>query len=175
VARVQKIETGNASPEIQKIFERIESSGNRVINIFKVVGNSPKIGRDFLRLGTAILQKGILDPSLRELAILRVGDLAKANYEFTQHVPIGLKAGLSQQQIDEISNWKTSSLFNDKECAVLCYTDEIAVDIRVSDDTFSQLKSFFNDQEIVELTITIGYYGMVSRLLEALQVELEDA
>ena len=139
-----------------------------------MVGNSPKIGRDFLRLGTAILRKGILNPALRELAILRVGNLAQASYEWTQHVPIGLDAGLSQDQIDNINKWKDSSLFNDKERAVLRYTDEIVNNIRVTDETFSQIKNFFNDQEIVELTIAIGYYGMVSRLLEALQVELEN-
>ncbi|MCJ7774685.1 MAG: carboxymuconolactone decarboxylase family protein [Desulfobacterales bacterium] len=173
MARVQMVEKETALPDIKKIFEKIESAGDRVLNIFKVVGNSPKIGRDFLRLGTAILVKGSLDPALRELAILRVGNLAQANYEWTQHVPIGLETGLSQQQIDEISNWEKSGLFNDKERAVLRYTDEIAINIRVSDETFSILKNAFNDQEIVELTITIGYYGMVSRLLEALQVELE--
>lgn len=173
MARVQMVEKETALPDIQKIFEKIENAGDRVLNIFKVVGNSPKIGRDFLRLGTAILAKGSLDPALRELAILRVGNLAQANYEWTQHVPIGLEAGLSQKQIDEISNWEKSSIFNEKERTVLRYTDEIAVNIRVSDDTFSILKNAFNDQEIVELTITIGYYGMVSRLLEALQVELE--
>ena len=37
-----------------------------------------------------------------------------------------------------------------------------------------RLRDIAESQEIVELTITIGYYGMVSRLLEALQVELED-
>jgi len=174
MARVQKMETKNASPEIKQIFERIESSGNPVLNIFKVAGNSPKIGRDFLRLGTAILRKGVLDPALRELAILRVGNLARATYEWTQHVPIGLETGLSQQQIDAINHWNASSLFSDKEQAILQYTDEIAENIRVSDETFSKLKNAFNDQEIVELTITIGYYGMVSRMLEALEVELED-
>lgn len=173
MARVQMVEKETALPDIQKIFEKIENAGDRVLNIFKVVGNSPKIGRDFLRLGTAILVKGRLDPALRELAILRVGNLAQANYEWTQHVPIGLEAGLSQKQIDEISNWEKSPLFNDKERIVLRYTDEITVNIRVSDDAFLILKNAFNDQEIVELTITIGYYGMVCRLLEALQVELE--
>jgi alkylhydroperoxidase family enzyme len=174
MARVQMVEKENAQPDIQKLFEKIENSGGRVINIQKVVGNSPKIGRDFLRLGTAILIKGKLSPALRELAILRVGHINDANYEWTQHVPIGLQAGLSQQQIDDIGTWEKSDLFNDKERAVLGYTDEVAVNIRVSDDTFSSLKDAFNDEEIVELTVAIGYYGMVCRILEALEIELED-
>jgi len=174
MARVQKVEKETAQPDIQKLFEKMEKGGGRVINVQKVVGNSPKIGRDFLRLGNAILFKGKLSPALRELAILRVGNLAQANYEWTQHVPIGLLAGLSQQQIDDIGIWEKSNLFNDKERAVLQYTDEVAVNIRVSDDTFSLVKDAFNEEEIVELTVTIGYYGMVCRILEALQVELED-
>jgi len=174
MARVPLVNKETASPEIFQIFERIENSGGRVLNIFKVVGNSPKIGRDFLRLGTAILQKGKIPPALRELAILRVGNLARANYEWTQHVPIGLQAGLSQAQIDAIPGWENSDQFDDTEQAVLRYTDEVAVNIKVSDETFAQLKKAFSDQQIVELTITIGYYGMVSRFLEALQVELEN-
>lgn len=173
MARVPMVNKENASPEIFEIFDRMESGGGRVLNIFRVIGNSPKIGRDFLRLGTAILRKGTLQPALRELAILRVGNLAQANYEWTQHVPIGLQAGLSQEQIDAIPNWENSDMFNDTERTVLRYTDEVAVNIRVSDDTFVQLKKTFSHQQIVELTITIGYYGMVSRFLEALQVELE--
>jgi len=174
MARVQKVEKKTARPEIQNLFEKMEKGGGRIINIQKVVANAPKIGRDFLRLGNAILMKGKLSPALRELAILRVGDLSQANYELTQHVPIGLAAGLSQKQIDDIGNWENSNLFSDKERAVLRYTDEVTVNIRVSDHTFSLIKEFFDEEEIVELTVTIGYYGMVCRILEALQVELEE-
>ena len=53
------------------------------------------------------------------------------------------------------------------------YTDEVAQDVRASDDTFSRIKKLFSEKEIVELTVTIGYYGMVSRVLETLDIELE--
>ena len=43
----------------------------------------------------------------------------------------------------------------------------------VTDQTFNRLKNFFNEQTIVELTITIGYYGMLARLLVPLQVEVD--
>ena len=56
---------------------------------------------------------------------------------------------------------------------MLQYTDEVAENIRVADETFAKVNAFLSDQEIVELTATIGYYGMVSRILESLQIELE--
>ena len=64
-------------------------------------------------------------------------------------------------------------LFNDQERAVLQYTDEVAENIRVADESFAKVNAFLSDQEIVELTATIGYDGMVSRILESLQIELE--
>jgi len=57
---------------------------------------------------------------------------------------------------------------------VLAYTDEVERDIRVRDETFDRLRSFLSEHAIVELTVVIGYYGMVSRFLIALDVELEE-
>jgi len=67
----------------------------------------------------------------------------------------------------------TSAEFNNQERAVLQYTDEVAQKVKVIDQTFNALKNFFSEQTIVELTMTIGYYEMVARLLVPLQVELD--
>lgn len=56
---------------------------------------------------------------------------------------------------------------------MLRYTDEVTKNIRVKDDTFAAVRSFLSEEGIVELTTAIGYYGMVCRILEALQIELE--
>jgi len=173
MARVAILEKKQTSPEFQELFQKMEERGGKVLNLFKVMANSPEVGRAFLKLGNAILMKSSLDRPLRELAILRVGDLAKAGYEFTQHVPIARRVGVTAEQIEALPQWKQSSHFNDQERAVLQFTDEMAEQIRVTDETFARVKAFLSDQEIVELTTTIGYYGMVSRILETLQVELE--
>ncbi|MDP3880444.1 MAG: hypothetical protein Q8Q07_09115, partial [Dehalococcoidales bacterium] len=85
----------------------------------------------------------------------------------------GLQCGISQQQIDEISNWSASKLFTEEERAVLAYTDEVTRDIKVKNETFARLRSLFSEHTIVELTALIGYYCMVCRILVALDVELE--
>jgi alkylhydroperoxidase family enzyme len=54
--------------------------------------------------------------------------------------------------------------------AVLRYTDEMTRIIAVSEATFKDLKLYFSDKEIVELTLTIGAYNCVSRFLVALDV-----
>jgi 4-carboxymuconolactone decarboxylase len=173
MARVRLLEKDQADPMVKDMFEKIEGRGDEVINLMKALAHSPKICRDLNRMGITLLLKGELSPKLRELAILRVGSLAKANYEWTKHVPIALMLGAKQEQIDALPEWVSSDEFDEKERAVLQYTDEVAQNVRACDETFSGIRDFLGEREIVELTVTIGYYGMVCRTLEALQIELE--
>jgi 4-carboxymuconolactone decarboxylase len=173
MARVSYVEKGQADPVIKEVFQRMEDQKLPVLNLFKVMGHCPHIGRNFIRLGNAILKNDDLSPKLRELAILRVGSLTGSTYEFTKHVPIGKWAGLSQEQIESIADWTASDKFDEQERAVLTYTDEVASEVKVKDATFNKLKTFLDEKGIVKLTATIGYYGMVSRMLVALHVDLE--
>jgi alkylhydroperoxidase family enzyme len=173
MARVKLVEKEQADPLIKEMFQKLEDGKFPIINLYKAVANSPKVGRNFIRLGNTVLNPEILDPKLRELAILRVGNLLRSEYEFTKHVVIGKGTGITMEQINDLSNWKSSQKFTEIERAVLQYTDEMTLNVRVDDSTFANLKRFFEDPAIVKLTATIGYYGMVSRILVALQVELE--
>jgi 4-carboxymuconolactone decarboxylase len=174
MARISFIERGQGHPMVEDLYQKIEGRGQRVINLFKVLGHCPYIGLNWQRLGNSLLTGEELPPRLREVAILRVGSLTGSEYEFTQHIRRGLSAGLTQEQITAIHDWHNSSLFDGQERAVLAYTDEVERDIKVKEETFIGLQSFLSEHAIVELTVVIGYYGMVSRFLIALDVELED-
>ena len=173
MARVSILSIEKTAPELREMFQKMLDNGGRVLNLYKTLAHSPRVARYFMRMGNAILYKGSVPPNLRELAILRVGNICQATYEFTQHVPIALRTGVKQEQIDALPDWEKSGKFSEQEKVVLRYTDEMTQNIRVKDDTFASIRSFFSEEGIVELTATIGYYGMVSRILEALQVELD--
>jgi alkylhydroperoxidase family enzyme len=48
-------------------------------------------------------------------------------------------------------------------------------EIHVPEPVFDALRAHFNNREIVELTATVGGYNLVSRFLEALAVDPEQA
>ncbi len=176
MARVPLVEKEQASDKIREVYQKVEDNGARVINLFKALANSPtNILLNVIRLGHSIIGQTGLPPKLRELAILRVARLSGSEYEWQQHVALALEVGAKQEQIDAISDWQNSSQFNDEERAVLQYTDEVAGKVSVSDQTFQALKKFLSDQTIVELTVTIGYYGMLARVLVPLQVEVDES
>jgi len=175
MARVRLIEKEQAPPEVREIFQKIEDNGAKILNLYKVAAHSPKVLLNFIRLGNSIIGRMELPPRLREIVILRVATLTGSEYEWAQHAPVARQVGVSQKQLDAIPDWKNSAEFNNEERAVLQYTDEVAQQVKVTDQTFNTLKNFFSEQTIVELTITIGYYEMVARLLVPLQVEVDES
>jgi len=173
MARVKLIEKENAHPMVKELYEKNIATSGRVINLWKAMGHLPYTGLNYQRMGNSLLKGEGLPANLRELAVLRVGHLTRCKYEFAQHTPIGLRAGLRQKQIDEIGQWKMSKEFTDVERAVLAYADEVEVNIQVKDETFNNLRKYLSEAQVVELTSAIGYYGMTCRLLESLQIDIE--
>jgi alkylhydroperoxidase family enzyme len=102
---------------------------------------------------------------------LRVALLNSAEYEYRAHVPFALADGVSQEQIDALPGWQVSKSFDDRERAVLAYTDSMTRGIRVPDPIFAEVRRHFDDREVVELTATIAGYNLVSRFLVAMQLD----
>ena len=115
----------------------------------------------------------LLEGALRELVILRVAVLNRAPYEFDQHAPVALTEGLSQGQVDAVRDWQGSALFDARSRAVLAYTDAMTLNVQVPQALFDALRTHLSQREVVELTATVAAYNMVSRFLEALQIEIE--
>lgn len=174
MARVRLVEKESAPPEVANIYRKIEANGAWILNIYKTVANSPMVMLNFIRLGNAIMGRMSLPPRLRETVILRVASLTGCEYERAQHVPLALGTGMTREQLDAISNWQNSSELNEEERAVLKFVDEVTQDVRVADQTFDGLRKFFDERSIVELTVTIGYYSMLARVLVALQVDIDE-
>ncbi|MDQ2140661.1 carboxymuconolactone decarboxylase family protein [Alcaligenaceae bacterium B3P038] len=160
------------NPDTHALVERIQRERSSLPNLYKMLLNSPPIAEGWLNYLTAVRQKSSLPAQLREMLILRVAVLNEADYEFEQHLPIALKEGCTAQQIEAL---KTNDLdaLDAKSRAALSYCNEMTREIRVKKETFAVLREAFNDREIVEITATIGAYNMVSRFLEAIQVDHE--
>lgn len=173
MARVAYADKNDADPKTRELFESWEANGVQVLNLYRVIAKTPEIAKQFMRLGNRILTKGKLPPKLRELAILLVGQLAQAPYEFTKHIKIGIAAGLRPEQVDVIPFWRSAKVYDPAERAVLRFTDEVSRGYRASDEAFADLKAHLSEEQITELAIVIGYYEMVCRVLESLQVETE--
>ena len=161
-----------ARPETRALVERIERERSSLPNLYRMLLNSPPVAQGWLAYLTAIRQQTGLPARLREMLILRVAVLNQADYEFEQHLPIALRAGCGEAKVAGLKRGDFSSL-EAGERAAMAYCDEMTREIRVRDATFAALREAFDDRSIVEITATVGAYNMVSRFLEAIQVDHE--
>jgi alkylhydroperoxidase family enzyme len=172
MARIPYVEPASAPEPVREVFERLPVK----LNIFKIMAHAQTNFRPLLRLGSSILGKQKLSAKLRELAILRVARLSKAEYEWVQHVPIGKQAGISDAQIDALERGEpTADCFDELEQAVLRFTAEVVRDVGTSQATFDAVAKHLTHQEIVELILAIGFYMTVARLMLTTKIDLEPA
>ena len=150
-----------------------EERGQPVGNIFRTLAHTPNLLKRFVALGGHLRNRTALDPKLRELAILTVGRLTNAEYEFVHHWNIALRAGISREQLERLADFETAKVFGDQERAVMRYAVEATNNVKVSDATFGALRGFLDDRRIVELVQNVAFYNMVVRILVPLGVELE--
>jgi alkylhydroperoxidase family enzyme len=168
MARVPYLEVSDLAPEDQDLLKR-------PISLFKALVNSPRAARAFSGLGGYIRHGSKLDPRLRELAILQVGWLARSPYEWSHHVKLGHDFGVSDEDVQgliDASAGRPSGL-DPLAKLVLKASREMTVDGAMAEATFVALQAELGNEQVVDLTLAIGFYNAVVRVLATLQIDVE--
>ncbi|MGH6621294.1 MAG: carboxymuconolactone decarboxylase family protein [Alphaproteobacteria bacterium] len=163
-------------PDIEALPDDVRSFVGRIrpmLNIYRMLPHAETSLYGFMKLGNALLFKADLDPILRELVILRVGYLSDAKYEIHQHLVVARHVGVPDEKIKATEQGPDAEAFSDLERAILRFTDEVVKDVKASNAAYEAVAKHLSHREIAELLLTIGFYMMVSRFLENLEVEIE--
>lgn len=154
-------------------------AGGRLLNLDRVLLHSPNFAKGWNGMFAAIRNQLAVPGKLRELAIMQIGVLNKAEYEWVQHEGEFLKAGGTREQLQALRAGAAASggdpkLFDESERATLALTREMTQNINVSDATLKRVRSLLPEAQVVELIGTIAGYNMVSRFVVATGVEVEE-
>jgi alkylhydroperoxidase family enzyme len=148
--------------------------GGAVRNIHRTQGNNPAVLRASRTFSNTLWTEGGFDAATRELIILRTARVRDSIYEWQQHAPIGLAAGLTRAQITALGAWQQSAEFSDPERAVLAYVDAVAGMAAVPGELVTNLRAHYPDATVVGITMICGFYIAMARFMTALDIELED-
>jgi alkylhydroperoxidase family enzyme len=117
-----------------------------ILNIFSTLANHPKLLKRWTVFAGHILGKSSLPPRDREILILRIGWLCRAEYEWGQHVLIGLEAGLTDAEIERIKAGPDAVGWSRFDAALLRAVDELHEQALVADATWRELAERFNNK-----------------------------
>ena len=143
-------------------------------NVLATIARHPKLLKRWNVFGNHILFKSTLSARHREILILRIGWLCQAEYEWGQHVRIGKRAGLTDDEIARIKEGPDAAGWDPFEALLLRATDELHADSFIGDATWNALAARYDTQELMDLVFTVGQYNLVSMALNTLGVQLDE-
>jgi alkylhydroperoxidase family enzyme len=125
--------------------------------------HSPSVADGWNSFLGAVRTKTSLSDDVREIAICRVAVINQAWYEWAHHAPLAQAGGVTEEGMKILGEKELGGLnggngLNEKQWAVVRYTDAMTRDVRVTDDVFEGLKNHFSGQEVVEVTATVRAY-----------------
>jgi alkylhydroperoxidase family enzyme len=167
----------NATPDIAALAGKIRGARGGQLHVFyRALLHTPGLASAWFDFNNAVRFQTGLGDRAREIVIMRVAALTGCDYVWTVHESkYAGAAGLAPQEVGALRDWRKSGAFDDKERALLAYVDAVTQDVSVPNAVFGAMRQHYGEREILELTVLIGAYNMQTRLLRALDIDVEKA
>jgi 4-carboxymuconolactone decarboxylase len=123
-----------------------------------MMSNAREVG-DYMKSGSAIPR------NLAELAVLYIAKEWNQDYVWYQHVPLALKGGISQANVDALGHGQKPAHMSDDEDAVYAFVNELVRNRQVTDQTFDRINRRFGSKGVVDLTSLTAFYVHLSMQL----------
>jgi AhpD family alkylhydroperoxidase len=113
-----------------------------------------------------------LDMTLVYLAKIRASQMNGCAFCINLNTKDALKNGEQFQRLDQLADWKESSLFDAKEKAVLAWTEALTIihEKGVSQEDYIAIREFFSEQEVVNLIAVITAINSWNRICIAANI-----
>jgi 4-carboxymuconolactone decarboxylase len=132
---------------------------------FNALLRSPVLGEAIMRYGEYVRFRTPLAPKLNELAVLIVCRSWTSQFPWYAHRSAATQAGLNEAVIKAIAEGRRPAALQPDELAVYNFATELLRTTQVSDGTFAAAKAQLGERGLVELMGVMGYYGIVSMLV----------
>lgn len=169
--RVEPLERDDLDDAQREFMSRFDEPW---FNIHKTLINHPDLFRRWLVFANHVLGKSTLPAREREIVILRIGYLCRSGYEWGQHVLIGRRSGLSDDEIRRIKEGPDAPGWSEVDRLLLTATDELRADAHIGDATWRGLAQHFSTQQLMDLVFAVGQYNLVSMALNTLGVQPDE-
>ena len=174
MTRVKTLSLQDVSEENKDEYLKFKNLFSSFGNQLSVYSHSPIGMKHLYGMSYEISQNSTIPKRLIEIAVIASSFQNRCKYCVVHHSSILADLGLDSDLISNVNNLETKGL-NEVEILVRDYA--IAVSEKawgIKDEIFERLKKFFNDSEIVELTMRIALTGLFNKVNQALGIEMEE-
>jgi 4-carboxymuconolactone decarboxylase len=171
MARLTRIAGKNQVPaEHHAIVDAIVESRGAVQGPFTMFLHCPPLAERVMRLGAYVRFEGKLDHRVRVLAAMTVAREFDAVYVWGAQTGQARKQGVPEATITAIHEKHSRGIPAD-DAQIVDFTRDLIGKHRVSAASMNALQQRFGDEQLIELTGTIGYYSMLAMTVNACELE----
>jgi alkylhydroperoxidase family enzyme len=173
-AQVRLVERNEVPEAARAAYDHVaEARGGTMGNVFKALANSPGALEKVAAVGEFIRFRSKLDDALRELVILTVAANTKCAYEWTHHQLVAERLEIAPEVL-RLAGTPAMEQQPDPIGSAVRYARMVANGEHADHDTMHKLRDALGDEGIVELTVAVGYYLLLSRFINTIHVPLEN-
>ncbi|HET6633054.1 MAG TPA: carboxymuconolactone decarboxylase family protein [Rhodanobacteraceae bacterium] len=137
---------------------------------------SPQAVEALLNTEACVRRSG-LEPALLELVKMRASQINGCAFCLDMHSRDARKAGETEQRLYVLSAWRETTLFSDRECAALAWTEAVTciASDGVPDAVYAQAREQFSEKELVDLTLAVIAINSWNRMAITFHAKLPKA
>ena len=158
-------------------FSRIAGRATRTAPpaIFTTLGRGRGLFWGWLHFAGKLMPGGKLPRRETELVILRVASLRGCDYEFEHHVRLGRRAGVTAEDVSRVRAGSSAAGWQGHERLLMQVTEELLATKDLTDATWAELRSAYDERTAIELLLLVGHYDMLATTLMTLRLEPDPA
>jgi 4-carboxymuconolactone decarboxylase len=160
--------------EQKTVADAIQSGprGGGLRGPFNALLRSPDLCDLVQRVGAYVRFGSSIPAPLNELAICMAGRKWTAQYEFYAHRRLAIEAGLPPAILDAVADCRRPEDMSPDESLVYEFVTELLSTGAVSDGHYHPVVARFGERGVMDLVGAVGYYSLVSMVLNVAQVQL---
>jgi AhpD family alkylhydroperoxidase len=139
--------------------------------IFTTLGRGRGLFWGWLHFAGKLMPGGKLPRRETEMVILRVASLRECEYEFTHHVRLGKRAGVTSDDVKRIKLGSSAEGWSGHEKLLMSTTEELIGTKDLTDAAWADLRAVYDERTSIELLLLIGHYDMLATTLMTLRLE----
>jgi alkylhydroperoxidase family enzyme len=154
--RISYVSIDDMTPEMQAELERCAREGTPRPESSAIRAHVPNAFWFFANSWRDLFREGIVDHAIKELCRVYVSRSVKCEYCGNQRSEQGRKLGLTEGKYDDLLNFESSEVYDDKQKAALAYAEAITWHLDTDDRFWDRMYAHFSEAELVELGCFIG-------------------
>ncbi|HEV2265537.1 MAG TPA: carboxymuconolactone decarboxylase family protein [Stellaceae bacterium] len=151
--------------EQKRVAAAIAENRKTLRGPFHMLLRHPVLGDRVQNVGRYLRFENTLPNAVKELVILVTARHWGAQFEWAVHRGFALEAGLPVAVCDAVGRGETPAALTPEQQVAYDFASELLATKAVSDPVFARAKRTFGDTGVVEITVCVGYYGLIGLVL----------